>query len=331
MVESSSLIPGLVDDLAELCLSRIPRSSFQIISQVCWRWRRFLRSERYGAVRKLTGSVEELMCLLVYDKYWEVFDGSGNKLGRIPHIPGPLKGGFGLVVLDGGKIVFIGGRYNCVASADVYEFNPATNRWRKLADMNIPRHNFTYAVVDGLLYVIRGLSSDNVSILNAEVYNPKTNQWSLIDCPHSHSFSGFAFSFNSKLFVVGNRWRFIDIYDPKTETWEKLDSGQTLSVSSYTVVRNKAYFFDWFKSGMGVFDPEKNSWSSVSVLPSEKCAFKYRLGQWNNKVILFSRGCEALSGDLDKEDAAKWIATPIKPSGLHPHQCSHQLLILQNN
>ena len=89
-------------------------------------------------------------------------------------------------------------------------------------------------------------------------------------------------------------------------------------MSSYTVVRNKAYFFDWFKSEMGVFDPEKNSWSSVSVLPSEKCAFKYRLGQWNNKVILFSRGCEALSGDLDKEDAAKWIATPIKPSGLHP-------------
>ncbi|KAG2257420.1 hypothetical protein Bca52824_076714 [Brassica carinata] len=132
MVESSSLIPGLVDDLAELCLSRIPRSSFQIISQVCWRWRRFLRSERYGAVRKLTGSVEELMCLLVYDKYWEVFDGSGNKLGRIPHIPGPLKGGFGLVVLDGGKIVFIGGRYNCVASADVYEFNPATNRSESL-------------------------------------------------------------------------------------------------------------------------------------------------------------------------------------------------------
>ncbi|KAG2257419.1 hypothetical protein Bca52824_076713 [Brassica carinata] len=93
MVESSSLIPGLVDDLAELCLSRIPRSSFQIISQVCWRWRRFLRSERYGAVRKLTGSVEELMCLLVYDKYWEVFDGSGNKLDGSSH-PWAFEGRF---------------------------------------------------------------------------------------------------------------------------------------------------------------------------------------------------------------------------------------------
>ncbi|CAF2254990.1 unnamed protein product, partial [Brassica napus] len=240
MASSSSLIPGLADDIAELCLSRIPRSSFQILSQVCWRWRRFLRSEHYGAVRKLTGSVEELMCVLVDDEYWEVFDCSGNKLGRIPPVPGPLKGGYyGLVVLDGGKIVFIGGRYNSAASADVYELNPATNRWRKLADMNIPRYNFGYAVADGLLYVIRGLSSDDVSILNAEVYNPKTNQWSLMDCPHRPNFvRGFAFSFSSKLFVAGNESSFIDIYDPKEETWEELDSERTLSVSSYTVVRD---------------------------------------------------------------------------------------------
>ncbi|KAH0916127.1 hypothetical protein HID58_030573 [Brassica napus] len=105
----------LEDDVAELCFSRNSRSIFQIISQVCWRWRRFLRSEHYAAVRKLTGSVEELMCVLVDDGYWEVFECSANKLGRIPPVPGPLKGGFGLAVLDGGKIVFIGGRYDSAA------------------------------------------------------------------------------------------------------------------------------------------------------------------------------------------------------------------------
>ncbi|RID51523.1 hypothetical protein BRARA_H02178 [Brassica rapa] len=310
MASSSSLIPGLADDIAELCLSRIPRSSFQILSQVCWRWRRFLRSEHYGAVRKLTGSVEELMCVLVDDEYWEVFDCSGNKLGRIPPVPGPLKGD-GLVVLDGGKIVFIGGRYNSAASADVYELNPATNRWRKLADMNIPRYNFGYAVADGLLYVIRGLSSDDVSILNAEVYNPKTNQWSLMDCPHRPNFvRGFAFSFSSKLFVAGNESSFIDIYDPKEETWEELDSERTLSVSSYTVVRDKVYFKNMDKPGISVFDPDKSSWSSV-WMPTIPGRSGTELGQWNNKVIIFARGFGALGGDLDRENAAVWRATPI--------------------
>ncbi|CAN7133823.1 unnamed protein product [Brassica rapa subsp. narinosa] len=321
MVES--LIPGLMDDVAELCLSRIPRSSFQIISQVCSRWRRFLRSERYAAVRKLTGSVEELMCVLQDDQYCEVFDCSGNKLGRIPPVPGLLKSGSGLATLDGGNIVFIGGKYHegeydNAASADVYEFNPATNRWRKLADMNIPRYNFGYAVVDGLLYVIRGFTSYGDKLLSLEVYNPKTNKWSLMDCPYRPTSScAFAFSFKSKLFVAGesNKSDFIDIYDPKMETWDQLDSGQELWVYSCAVIRNKVYLLKIFNSGMGVFDPEKNSWSSVSVPPFNGHELMFILGQMNNKVILAAQGCEGLCGDIGKEDAAEWRASPIKLSG----------------
>ncbi|XP_018448295.1 putative F-box/kelch-repeat protein At1g27420 [Raphanus sativus] len=328
------LIPGLLDEVAELCLTRIPRSEFRTISHVCSRWRRLIMREHYAAILKMSGSVEEqFMCVLMDNMYWEVFDGSGNTMGQIPPIPGPLKCGYGLMVLDGRKIVLVGGKYKArrskvrglkvrrafevrepafanAVSANVHEFNPATNRWRKLADMNIPRHNFACAEVEGLLYVIRGYSADDVSILNAEVYNPKTNKWSLMDCPHRPNFCpAFAFSFNSKLFVVGNKSRFIDIYDPRKKTWEELDSGQTLDVYSYTVVSNKVYFLNRYRSGVGVFDPEKNSWSSVDV---PKTFSRSSLGQLNNKVILYSRG---IGYGLDKEDKAKWRATPITISG----------------
>ncbi|KAL0698823.1 hypothetical protein Bca4012_054945 [Brassica carinata] len=255
----SSLIPGLTDDVAELCLSRIPYSCFQIVSQVCRRWRTFLRSEHFSAVRKLTGSVDEFMCVLMESQldrrdgrfvkylFGEVFDRSGNNVGLIPPVPGPFMSGFGVAVLHGSKIVFIGGytrdeRFaikgtTIYASANVYEFDPPTNR-------------------------------------------------------------------------------LIDIYDPKTETWEELDSGQSLSVYSYTVIRNKVYFFDRKLPGLGVFDPEENSWSSVCV-PRSPGGYWFRLGEWNNKVILIARlgGCKALTGDLDKENASKWRATHIKPSG----------------
>ncbi|XP_006306389.2 putative F-box/kelch-repeat protein At1g27420 [Capsella rubella] len=335
VVESSSypIIPGLTDDAAELCLSKIPRSSFQITSQVCRRWRSFLKSKHFAAFRKLTGMVEEFLCVLMEsecgrDVYWEVFDASGNKLGQIPPVPGPLKRGFGVAVLDGGKIVLIGG-YTEVdgsginsttvsASADVYEFDPAANSWKKLADMNIPRYNFAFAEVNGLLYVIRGYSTDAYSLSNAEVYNPKTNQWSLMDCPNRPVWRGFAFSFRSKLYAVGNGSRFIDIYDPKTQTWQKLNSEQPVSVYSYTVVRNKVYFMDRNMPGcLGVFDPEENSWSSVFVPPREG-GFWVRLGVWNDKLLLFSRVCghETLMYDLnDKEKGSKWrVCDQIKPS-----------------
>ena len=57
----------------------------------------------------------------------------------------------------------------------------------------------------GLLYVIRGFSSDGECLQSSEVYNPGTNQWSLMDdCPDRPDFHrAFAFSFKSKLFVVG--------------------------------------------------------------------------------------------------------------------------------
>ncbi|CAH2034059.1 unnamed protein product, partial [Thlaspi arvense] len=335
MVELSSIIPGLTEDAAELCLSRIPRSSFRVISQVCRRWRTFLRSEHFAAVRELTGTVEEFMCVLMEsecgrDVYWEVFDDFGNKLGQIPPVPGPLKRGFGVAVLDGGKIVFMGG-YTEVegsginsttvsASADVYEFDPSTNRWRKLAGMNIPRYNFAFAQVDGLLYVIRGYSTDAYSLSNSEVYNPETNQWILMDCPNRPVWRGFAFFFNSKLYAVGNGSRSIDIYDPKTQTWQDLNSEQSVSVYSYTVVRNKVYFMDRNMPGrLGVYDPEENTWSSVFVPPREG-GFWFRLGEWNNKVLLFSRVCghETLMYDLDKERGSKWrVCDQIKPSASH--------------
>ena len=84
----SSLIPCLTDDVAELCLSRIPHSGFRIIAQVCRRWRTFLRSEHFSAVRKLTGAVEEFTCVLMESQFvrdgrfvkylfGEVFDVSG--------------------------------------------------------------------------------------------------------------------------------------------------------------------------------------------------------------------------------------------------------------
>ena len=91
---------------------------------------------------------------------------------------------------------------------------------------------------------------------------------------------------------------------------------------SYTVVRNKVYFFDhnsdYKKPELGVFDPEENSWSSVSV-PRSPGAYWCKVGEWNNKVILVSPlGGRTLIRDLDKENASKWRDTHIKPSGSNP-------------
>ncbi len=48
-----------------------------------------------------------------------------------------------------------------------------------LASMNVPRHSFGMAVLDGILYVAGGLDSTGKALDSVEAYDPKTNQWTL--------------------------------------------------------------------------------------------------------------------------------------------------------
>ena len=122
------------------------------------------------------------------------------------------------------------------------------------------------------------------------------------------------------MFFPGNGSCTVDIYDPKTKTWEELELEKSMSVYSYTVVRNKVYFLDKDLTGrLGVFDPEENSWTTVFV-PTVAGGFRFGVGQWNNKVLLFSRLSvhETIINDFDKEKGSKWrYCSQIKPSGSH--------------
>ncbi|CAN8289688.1 unnamed protein product [Cochlearia groenlandica] len=139
----STLIPGLSDDVAERCLGRVTWSRFRIVSQVSRQWKSFYNSDRCFSIRKLTGKVEQFMCVVIdipYSTYVhiEIFDASGNNLGLIPHVPSPLKDGFRVEVLGGGKIMLIGGYTDGIryvintspisALSNVYEFDHASNR-----------------------------------------------------------------------------------------------------------------------------------------------------------------------------------------------------------
>ncbi|KAJ4894711.1 hypothetical protein Rs2_21505 [Raphanus sativus] len=112
----------------------------------------------------------------------------------------------------------------------------------------------------------------------------------------------------------------IDIYDTETKTWEMLESDELAAVYSYTVVRNKVYFLDSEKPGLlGVFDPEENSWTRVFV-PTEPAGVQSKLGQWNNKVLLFLRSSvgKTMMNVFDEEEGSKWRDCDlIKLSGYH--------------
>jgi chitodextrinase len=98
-----------------------------------------------------------------------------------------------------GRIFFAGGHVDAhvgLAAANI--FNPVTNTWTALPDMNFPRwYPSVTSLPDGRMLVLSGESSCNDCMVNVpEIYDPATNSW-------AHLFNTqFQFSYYTHAYVL---------------------------------------------------------------------------------------------------------------------------------
>jgi hypothetical protein len=90
---------------------------------------------------------------------------------------------YGPAVFLDGKVVLIGGGDPPTATVEQIDFNAASPTWRYMASMGTPRRQHNAVLLpDGTVLAVggsRGSGFDNSSapVLQAEVWNPATNQW----------------------------------------------------------------------------------------------------------------------------------------------------------
>ncbi|KAE9544394.1 hypothetical protein AGLY_001573 [Aphis glycines] len=89
----------------------------------------------------------------------------------------------GVGVLNGLMYAVGGTNGSVLKSVEVY--SPSDGVWTSIADMHLCRQNPGVVALNGLLYVIGGCQSNSV-----EIYNPKTNSWSLKTVSISYPFYG---------------------------------------------------------------------------------------------------------------------------------------------
>lgn len=131
------LIPGLPDDLAKLCLVLVPREDLPVLGAVSMKWRSFIKSKEFLALRKEAGKLEEWVYILTgdadgRDNHWEVLVGPEGSSKVLPPMPGPMKAGFGVAVIDANLLIIAGYSVDlgteCV-SDDVYQYDSRLNRY----------------------------------------------------------------------------------------------------------------------------------------------------------------------------------------------------------
>lgn len=331
----SPILPGLPDDVAKYCLALVPRSDFPAMGGVCRPWRSFMQSKEFITVRRLAGLLEEWLYVLTTDgegkgSHWEVLDCLGQKHRDLPPMPGPVKAGFGVVVLNG-KLLVMGG-YSMIdgtgiASGDVCQYDSCLNRWSKLADMNVARYDFACAEVNGMVYAVGGYGMDGESLSSAEVYNSDDNTWTFIESLRRPRWGCFACGFEGKLYVMGGRSsftignsRFVDVYNPKRHTWDEMKNGCVM-VTAHAVLGKKLFCMEWKNQRkLAIFNSEDNTWKMVPVPVTGSSRIGFRFGILGEKLLLFSLendpGYHTLLYDPNATPGLEWQTSQIKPSGL---------------
>ncbi|GLT48043.1 hypothetical protein SLA2020_216850 [Shorea laevis] len=328
----SPLLPGLPEDVAKYCLALVPRSNFPAMGAVCKKWRSYIQSKEFIMERKLAGLLEEWLYVLTMDakgkeSHWEVLDCSGQKNRLLPPMPGPLKFGFGVVVLNGKLLVMAGCSVaNRLASADVYQYDSCLNRWSKLADMNVARYEFACAEVNGMVYAVGGYGIDRDSLSSVEVYNPDSNKWTLIESLRRPRWGCFACGLNGKLYVLGGRSnftignsKFVDVYNPERHSWCEIKNGCVM-VTAHAVLGKKLFCMEWKNQRkLVIFNSEDNSWKMVPVPLTGSSNIGFRFGSLDGKLLLFSLqeepGFNTLLYDPNAAPGSEWQTSDIKPSG----------------
>ncbi|KAG6525483.1 F-box/kelch-repeat protein At1g67480-like [Zingiber officinale] len=332
------IIPGLPDDVAKRCLALLPRIDFPLAAAVCKAWRSFIQSEEFLAIRKQGNKLEEWMFVLTSDagrsqRRWEVWGASGKKLKVLPPMPGPVKTGFAVAVLES-KFVVAGGYVGAVVdggsenvSDDVYQYDSRLNRWSSLAKMNVARYNFACTEVNGLIYVVGGVGSNGEILSSVEVYHPGKNIWSLVESLRRPRWGCFACSFDGMLYVMGGRSSFtignsklVDIYSPEKKSWCEMKNGCVM-VTAHAMLGEKLICMEWKNQRkLAIFDSVDKSWHSVSVPVSGSSAVGFCFGILNNKLLLFSMskfpGYKTLLYDPGAPVGSQWQQTSLfGPSG----------------
>lgn len=325
-INGQPLIPGLPDDVALNCLLRLPVHSHAACSVVCKRWHLLLGSkERFFARRKEVGFHDPWLFVFAYDKctgkiQWLVFDLVHFSWHTIPAMPCKDKvcpHGFRCVSLPHEGTLFVCG--GLLSDVDcpldvVLKFEVHKNRWKVMNQMMTARSFFASGVIDGMLYVAGGNSSDLFELDSGEVLDPENGCWRPIAQMRLNMASYDAAVLNGKLLVTeGWLWPFFvsprgQIYDPRTNEWENMAIGLREGWTGSSVVVYGCLFVvsEHERMKLKVYDGDSDSWDTVEgpSLPDQICK-PFSVSSCDSKIYVVGRNLHVAVGQILRANLTK--------------------------
>ncbi|KAF3792142.1 F-box protein [Nymphaea thermarum] len=236
--EAPPLIPGLPDDVAELCLLRLPFPHHATARSVSSSWNKAISDPSFSLSKKALDLSLPYLFVLAYDP------------SSCPSPSSP------------------------VATLHCHAFNPRTSLWFSIppppsANLSPPSSASASLPHHGTLFLLGGLLTGTDSPVPAFLkYTPATNSWSpSAPMPTARSFFS-ATTVAGKIVAVGDGC--VDTYEPSADAWTTA-AGPRLSPYDVAVIGRKMYVtegwawpFDSLPRG-AVYDAEKGKWGEMKA------------------------------------------------------------------
>lgn len=220
----------------------------------------------------------------------EEYDPISDRWRERAPLPRPLTH-LGVTALNG-KVYVIGGfsdpAKDHVGAVDTaYAYDPATDTWRSLAPMKVPRGSVGVAVLDGKIHAVGGRGLDLQTVATHEVYDPVRNSWTeLAPLPRARDHLAVV-TIDGRLHAIGGRFsgsrdnaNLHDVYDPVRNAWQPAAALPTARSSVAVTVYAGLIVVDGGECNNGqtfdqneAYDPKTDRWQTLAVMPGGRHGF----------------------------------------------------------
>ncbi|KAJ7526130.1 hypothetical protein O6H91_17G083300 [Diphasiastrum complanatum] len=346
---NNSLIPGLEDDVVQLCLVRLSRSLYGSYHAVSKRFCELFRSGELYKLRRDLGISEQWVYLLNSGQSaWRAFNPKDG--GRWRPLP-PTPSDECFVMCDkeslcaGTQLLVIGRE---IQGLVVWRYDLISDSWFHGPQMITPRCLYASASWGEYGFVAGGVDSGFRVTNCAERYNSLTGNWESLPPMIKQRKLCSGFYMDGKFWVIGGVDEKDTLltcgehYDLKSETWTHVpdmfpSSGDTSRKAPplVAVVENQLYALDVFVNQLKLYCKRSNTWKPLGDVPVRAdfnngwgLAFKALDGQ----LVLIGGRCPPGNRDGDAiygwkpssdEEPPEWsLIAALVPQGTFVFNCA---------
>lgn len=347
------LIPGLPDDVAELCLLHVPYPYQALVRSVSASWNKAITDPGFLLSKKFLSLSLPFLFVFAFKKstatiQWQALDPRSGRWFVLPTMPlrdneafsGPA---FACASLPRhGKLVVMGGMRSDtdrpMQSTMVYR--TSTNQWSESAPMLTPRSFFEAGAIGGEIVAVGGSGAAGEGITAVEKYDHVTDTWTAAaDLPAALARYSSAVV-GGKLYVTeGWTWPFMfsprgAIYDPDSDTWRQMKPGMREGWTGVSVVLGDRLFVisEHGDCPMKVYDPDEDTWRYVGgeKFPCEALRRPFAASGLDGMIYVVSSGLYVGIGRVYEEEGlgkkevkVEWQVVPAPNAfkGLVPSSC----------